>query len=120
MGWDINHVVLVGRVCNELELKNAGDTSVVNINLAVGGKTKDKSDFFHVSVWGKSAENCAKFLSKGKQIIVTGHLEQKTYALKDGQNREKTVINAERVQFIGGYGKSEGNNSTKEFIEENF
>lgn len=114
MAWDINSVVLVGRVCNELELKTAGETSVLNINLAVGGKTKDKTDFFNVSVWGKSAENCAKFLTKGKQIAVMGHLEQKAYTLKDGQKREKIIINAERVEFIGG-GANQIDNKQDEF-----
>lgn len=107
MSWDLNRVLLIGRLAKDVELKyTPTGTAVAKFSLAVGGKPKpDGSDtvsFFYVTVWGKLAENCAAFIAKGKQIAVDGRLEQKRWSTQDGQNRYSVEVVAERVEFLAG------------------
>jgi single-strand DNA-binding protein len=60
-----------------------------------------------VTVWGDSAENCAKYLVKGRSVYVEGRLETRSYD-KDGQKHYATDIVSERVVFLGGGNKAEG------------
>ena len=105
MSFDINKVILIGRVTNDIQLKqiNTG-TSVANFGLAVGGKPakdgKDSVSFFDIIVWGKIAENCKQYLAKGSKLALEGHLEQNRYIAQDGTNRSLIKIVAERVQFL--------------------
>lgn len=116
MSWDINRVIIVGRLTRDVELKyTPGGTAVAKFGIAVGGRPKpdgsDNVSFFNVSVYGKTAENCSKFLSKGKQIAVDGSLEQRSWTAQDSSRRSVVEIVADRVEFLGSPGgaKSGGN-----------
>ncbi len=61
---------------------------------------KDKTDFIDVIAWDKTAELVAKYLTKGRQVIVQGSLQIDTYEV-DGAKRTKAVVRADRVEFIG-------------------
>lgn len=105
MAWNINRVILVGRLSNDVELKyTPGGSPVAKFGLAVGGKPKqdgsDSVNFFNIVVWGKTAETCGKFLSKGKQIALDGHLEQRSWTAQDGMKRNTVEVIAERVEFL--------------------
>ncbi|RDY22859.1 single-stranded DNA-binding protein [Romboutsia maritimum] len=114
----MNHVVLIGRLTRDPELKYlAGSgTAVANFAIAVDREfTKDnkkETDFIDIQVWGKTAENCANYLGKGSMCAVQGSLRIETYE-KDGEKRKATKINANRVQFLDSKNKSEGNNELK-------
>lgn len=102
----MNHVVLVGRLTKDLELRYiAGNgTPVANFVLAVdrefaGKDGKKETDFFNVQVWGKSAENCANYIGKGSLVAVQGSIRIEKYE-KDGERRTFTKINANKVQFL--------------------
>jgi len=115
MAWDINRVVLIGRLTRDVELKyTPSSTPVANFSLAVGGKPgqdgKDNVSFFNITVWGKSAESCSQYLSKGKQCSIDGRIEQRRWKDKDGGNRSAVEVVAERVEFLGS-GEGGGNNS---------
>lgn len=103
MAWDINKVVLVGRLSSDVELKHnqSSDKSVARFSIAVGGMSKDSVSFFNVVVWGKSAETANQYLSKGKQVAIDGRLEQRTWTTQDGSRRSTVEIIAERLQFLG-------------------
>lgn len=105
---DTNTVVLVGRLTRDAELKyTAGGTSVCTFSLAVNGSKKqgdqwvDDASFFDVTLFGRSAESLHRFLTKGQQIAVNGHLKQERWET-DGQKRSKVVVIAESVQLLGG------------------
>lgn len=105
MSWDINRVILVGRLSKDVELKyTPSGTAVANFGLAVGGKPKtDGSDtvsFFNIVVWGKSAENCSNYISKGKKIAVDGRLDQRNWTAQDGSKRSVVEVIAERIEFL--------------------
>ena len=102
----MNHVVLVGRLTKDLELRYiAGSgTPVANFVLAVdrefaGKDGKKETDFLNIQVWGKSAENCANYIGKGSLVAVQGSIIIEKYE-KDGERRTFTKINANKVQFL--------------------
>jgi single-strand DNA-binding protein len=109
MSWDINRVILLGRLTNDVELKyTPSGTAVAKFGLAVGGKPKNDGansvSFFNIVAWGKTAENCGNFLSKGKQVAIDGRLEQRSWTAQDGSRRSTIEVIADRVEFLGASG----------------
>lgn len=114
MSWDINRVIIVGRLSNDVDLKyTPSGTAVAKFGIAVGGKPKsdggDSVSFFNVVVWGKTAENCSSFLNKGKQVAIDGRIEQRSWTAQDGSRRSVVEIIADRVEFLGSAGKPANN-----------
>ncbi|MCX7821318.1 MAG: single-stranded DNA-binding protein [Brevinematales bacterium] len=109
MSWDINRVILVGRLASDVELKyTPSNVAVAKFRIAVGGKQKndgnDNVSFFSVVVWNKQAETCSKFLTKGKQVAIDGRLEQRSWVGQDGVKKSIVEIVAERIEFLGASG----------------
>ncbi len=109
MSWDINRVMLIGRLSNDVDLKyTPSGTAIAKFGLAVGGKPKndgsDSVSFFNIVVWGKAAENCSSYLSKGKQVAIDGRLDQRSWTAQDGSKRSTVEVIAERVEFLGSSG----------------
>ena len=105
---DINHVVLVGRLTRDAELKyTAGGQAVCKFSLAVNRRRKngeqwvDEPSFFDIVLWGRQGESLNQYLIKGKLIGVDGELRQDRWE-QDGQNRSKVEIIANNVQLLGG------------------
>ncbi|RPJ06888.1 MAG: single-stranded DNA-binding protein [Spirochaetaceae bacterium] len=117
---DINHVVLVGRLTRDAELKytNTG-TPVCKISLAVNRRRKvdeqwtEEANFFDVVIWGKMGEAIAQYLVKGKQVGIEGELRQNKWE-QDGQPRSKVEIIANNVQLLGSKGGSGSGGGNKE------
>lgn len=110
------HVTLVGNLTRDPELRQtpAGKT-VCQFGVAVGRSYKDATgqwveatSFFDVVVWGQQGDNCAKFLSKGRQVAVEGRLDQRSWDAQDGTKRSKVEIVANTVVFLGGPGGQTG------------
>ncbi len=105
MAWDINRVVLVGRVSNEVDLRyTPSGAAVARFGVAVGGRpSKDGQDavsFFTVNVWNKTAETAKQYLVKGSRIAIDGRLEQRSWTAQDGTRRSVVEIVAERFEFL--------------------
>lgn len=99
---DINSVNIVGRSTKDVELKTtANGTNLATISLAVN-YTDDLTSYFDVVCFGKTAENVAKYVKKGKQVIVSGRLQRRKWQTKEGENRYAVEIIANQVQFVGG------------------
>lgn len=110
----MNNVVLVGRLWKDPELRFAGSgTAVCNLGVAVSREfVKDgqrDADFLRVVVFGKSAENCANYLSKGSQIAVQGRIQTDSYETSSGEKRYTTDIIANRVEFLNRVNKDSQN-----------
>jgi single-strand DNA-binding protein len=73
-----------------------------------GDEWKDDPCFIDVVVFGKQAESCGEFLSKGQPILVEGRLRYRTWEGQDGQKRSKHEISAFRVQFMPKGGRAPG------------
>jgi len=114
----VNKVILVGNLGKDPELRNTtSGTSVCEFSIATGeswkgkdGQMQERTEWHRIIVWGKLGENCAKFLSKGRQVFLEGRLQTRSWEDKDGNKRYTTEIVARDVQFLGtGGGKGAGN-----------
>ena len=132
MARGFNKVVIMGNLARDPEVRyTASKTAVARMTVAVGHKYKakngavvDQTDFIPVVAWDKSAENCEKFLKKGRPVLVEGRLQVRSYETKEGEKRYATEVVANNVVFLGGMkaedgGKKDGfGNSTEPPIEE--
>jgi single-strand DNA-binding protein len=131
---DINHVVLVGRLTRDAELKyTANGQAVCKFSIAVnrrkknGDQWEDEANFFDIVLWGRQGEALNQYMLKGKSVGVEGELKQDRWQ-QDGQNRTKIEIVANNIMLFGGgsgggsgsggagssggsYGAPQGNNS---------
>ncbi|MFP4385085.1 MAG: single-stranded DNA-binding protein [Spirochaetia bacterium] len=111
---DINHVVLVGRLTRDAELKytNTG-LAICNFSIAVNRRRKqgdqwvEEASFFNVVLMGRMGEAISQYLVKGKQVGVDGELRQNKWE-QDGQPRSRVEIFANNIQLLGGRGGSGG------------
>jgi single-strand DNA-binding protein len=104
----MNKVILMGRLGGDVDLKyTTNGNAVANFTVATSekwkddsGEQKEKTEWSRVVVWGKLAELCSQYLSKGKQVFLEGKLETRSWE-KDGQKHYSTEIIASSVQFVG-------------------
>ncbi len=100
----MNSVILIGRLTKDPELRYIAESgkAVATFTLAVNRpfSKEDKADFFRVVVFGKSAENCANFITKGRLVGVQGRLQNNNYETQAGEKRYTTEIIADRVEFL--------------------
>lgn len=112
----VNKVILIGNLGADPELKyTPSNRPVCNLRIATTDVYKDKSgtkqektEWHRITVWGDSAENCHKYLAKGRSVYIEGKLETRSYD-KDGQKHYATSVVADRVVFLGG-----GNGGTRD------
>ncbi|MBN1617367.1 MAG: single-stranded DNA-binding protein [Spirochaetales bacterium] len=107
---DVNHVILIGRLTRDAELKyTSGGMAVCKFAIAVNKRRKngdqwvEEANFFDIVLWGRSGESINQYLVKGKQVAVEGELRQNRWE-QDGQSRSKVEIVANNVQLLGGQG----------------
>lgn len=105
----VNKAIILGHLGRDPELKYLqSGQPVCNLNIATSRRYTNKqneqveeTEWHRVTVWGKQAEHCNNFLTKGRQVYVEGYLKTSSYD-KDGQKHYTTSIVADTVQFIGG------------------
>jgi single-strand DNA-binding protein len=68
---------------------------------------KEHTEWHKIVTWNKTAENCSKYLAKGKSVFVEGRIRTRSWEDKEGQRRWATEIQADRVVFLGGGKKEE-------------
>lgn len=105
----MNHVVLIGRLTKDPEIRYipGNEKAVANLNIAVNRPfKKDEADFFRIVVFGKPAENCARYLSKGSMIGVQGRIQNNNYTTASGEKKYSTDIVADRVEFLDSKNKA--------------
>ncbi len=104
----INKAIIVGNLGRDPELRYTNSqTAVCNLNVATTRRVKrdekweDETEWHRITVWGKQAESCNEYLSKGRQVYVEGRLQTRKYEDKDGVTKYSTDIVAEEVKFLG-------------------
>ena len=105
----LNKVFLAGNLTQDPELRyTPSGAAVADINLAVNrtyltksGEQKKEVCYVRIVVWGKQAQSCAQYLSKGTPILVEGRLQLDSWETKEGEKRNQLKVQAERVQFLG-------------------
>src|SRR3954451_3325851 len=106
----VNKVILVGRLGQNPEVRyTPSGAAVANFSIATSeswvdksGQKQERTEWHRIVVWGKTAENCNQYLSKGRQIYVEGRLQTRQWQDKDGQTKYTTEVQAQTVQFLGG------------------
>ena len=106
----LNHVTLLGRPAQDIELKTTqSGKSVVSFDLAVQSTSKDMPpDYIPVVCWNQKAEFAARWLSKGRQIVVEGRIATRKWQDKDGKTRKEVEVIATNLYFADS--AREGNN----------
>jgi single-strand DNA-binding protein len=111
----LNKVMLIGNLGKDPELRfTPSGRAVARFPIATSeqwttpeGQRQERTEWHNVVVWGKQAESCGQYLSKGRQVFVEGAIRSRQYDDKEGQKRYITEVIAQRVQFLGG-GRGEG------------
>lgn len=105
----VNKVIIVGRLGNDPEMKAiTSGQNVTRFNVATSenwtdksGQRQERTEWHRVVVWGKLGENCARHLSKGRQVFVEGRLQSRSWDDPQGNKRYTTEVIAQNVQFLG-------------------
>lgn len=105
----VNKVILVGRLGQNPEVRyTPSGAAVANFTLATNESWQDKSgqkqertEWHRIVVWGKLAELCQQYLTKGRQVYVEGRLQTRQWQDQSGQTRYTTEVQAQTVQFLG-------------------
>ena len=118
-----NRVILMGNLTRDVELKYLpSQTAVTNIGLAVNDRRKnqqgewvDEVTFVDVTLWGRTAEIAAEYLTKGSPVLIEGRLKLDSWE-KDGQKHNKLKVVGENMRLLsskggGGGGRSHGGGS---------
>ena len=119
MAGGVNKVILVGRLGADPDMRyTPSGQGVCEMRLATSeswndknGQRQERTEWHRIVVWGKRAEICSKYLSKGRQVYVEGRIQTRSWDDKDGNKRYMTEIIAQDVQFLGGGGRDEGRDS---------
>ncbi len=103
----MNTVTLIGTLTKDPELRNGGESKVCSIRVAESNGRKDSPLYINVSAFGRQAETCEQYLTKGRQVAITGQLRFREWEADEGGKRSEYSIAADRVDFLGG-GKRRG------------
>lgn len=117
----MNKVFLYGRLGQDPELRyTQSGNAVCNLSVATSKSWVDKSgqkqsatEWHRVVVWGKTGDNCAKYLAKGREVIIEGELQTRSWD-DNGTKKYTTEIVASTVQFVGSNGNNAATGSSDE------
>ena len=103
----VNKAILVGNLGAKPELRHTGGgTPVTELRIATSNRRKvneewvDETEWHSVVVFGKTAENCERYLDKGRQVYIEGRIQTRSWDGQDGQKHYKTEIVAFDVKFL--------------------
>lgn len=101
----MNSVNIIGRLTKDPEIRYTRDqtavaTFTVAIDRPVSSGQEKKTDFPRVTAFGRTAENCEKFLAKGRLVGIQGRIQTGSYTNKDGATVYTTDVVADRVEFL--------------------
>jgi single-strand DNA-binding protein len=109
MAASLNKVLLMGNLTRDPEVRyTPKGTAVGDLAIAINdsykaqdGTIKETVTYVDIEVWGRQAETCKQYLTKGRPIFVEGQLKLDQWE-QDGQKKSKLRVRADRVQFLGG------------------
>jgi single-strand DNA-binding protein len=119
----LNKVMIIGNLGADPEVRSTGSgQSVATLRVATTERWMDKSgqktertEWHRVIVWGKQAELCKEYLSKGRPIYAEGRIQTREWTDKEGNKRYTTEIVAQRIQFLG---SPSGKTTTREEVSD--
>ena len=117
----MNKVVILGRVCKEIDLQFAKGTgkAVAKFSLAVPrAYKKDETDFINCIAFDKRAETIATYVQKGQRVLIEGHIQTGSYTNKEGHKVYTTDIIVDNFEFIERATGTKENNSNELSIDD--
>ena len=104
----LNKVFLIGNLTRDPELRYVpSGSAVATFTIAVNrvyktqtGEKKEQASFIRIVVWGRRAEVCGEYLSKGSPLFVEGRLQSREWEAQDGQKRSTLEVVADNIQFL--------------------
>ena len=106
----MNKIIIIGNLVRDPELRTTpSGVAVCTFTIAVNGRKPEDTQFFRITTWRQMAENCQRFLAKGRKVAVAGAVSLNTYTAKDGTTKASLEVNADEVEFLtprseqGGY-----------------
>ena len=110
---DINRVIITGNLTADPEIRQLpSGTTLGRLRIVTRSRRKgddgwhDKANYFDVVVWGSQAENAARYLRKGRSIVIDGRLDWREWETEDGKRRRAVEIVAETIQYLPEPGRS--------------
>ncbi len=105
----VNKVILVGNLGADPEMRyTPSGTAVANFNIATSevrknkeGQKETQTEWHKIVAFGRLAEICGEYLSKGKQVYVEGRIQNRTWEDRDGNKRYTTEIIINTMQMLG-------------------
>lgn len=120
----MNKAIMIGRLANDPEVRTTqSGKTVATFKLATDRKMRDKlgnkvADFHTIILWGKLGELAEKYLSKGREVSITGEVQNRSYEDKEGNKRFITEIVADEMEFLSSGGsKVKAENPMEGFTE---
>lgn len=119
----MNRYIAIGNLTQDPTCKDLGESKVCSFGIAVNefyykNKEKQKTTFFiDVETWNKQAENCTKFLSKGKKVAIEGKLKANSWE-KNGQKFTKVYCLADKIHFLASEDSGQNQKPNKKEIKE--
>lgn len=110
----MNKVILIGNLTKDPEhMSTTNGVSVCRFTLAVqrkfaGQDGEREADFINIVTWRGLADNCHKFLSKGKKCGIVGEIQTRSYDAQDGTKRYVTEVVASEVEFLSAKDQTDG------------
>ncbi len=108
MSLAVNHCVIGGNVTRDPEVKVIGTATVAKFSIAINekykandGTMKETVAFVDCECWNKTAELVSQYVHQGDRLIAEGRLKSDSWQTQDGQKRQKLLLRADRVHFIG-------------------
>jgi len=110
MAASLNKVLLMGNLTRDPEVKyTPKGTAVSDLSIAINdsykaqdGTIKETVTYVDVEVWGRTAENCKQYLTKGRPVFIEGQLRLDQWETPQGEKKSRMKVRADRVQFLGG------------------
>lgn len=122
--WLINKFIANGRLTRDPEIKftQTNNTKVAAISVAVRRSYKNQSgeydtDFFNCSAFGAQADFLEKYFKKGQEILISGHLQNRSWDTDTGEKRYATDVIIETIDFVGSKSNSETTNELPKEVE---
>ena len=110
---DLNNCSIVGRLTKDAELKHVGANNTALVSFTVANNTGfgqyARTNFFNVNVWGKAGENLLQYLTKGKQVGVTGTMENNKWTDNQGLQHDSWTIKSTGDIMLLASPKGQGN-----------
>jgi len=111
----VHKITIIGNLGRDPEMRYTPEgQAVVTFSVAssrkyktAAGEQREETEWFNCSAWGKLADVCNEYLTKGKQVYVEGRLKTRTYQAQNGETRFSIDVTCQEIQFLGG-GQGQG------------